>query len=55
MEPYTDYKKLPLSFTGSVAFYFKDILKEVASEFDLKISKVLRTPIDALAEYHAGN
>ncbi len=55
VERYTDYKKLPLSFTGSVAFYFKDILKEVASEFDLSISKVLRTPIDALAEYHDGN
>ena len=55
VEPYTGYKKLPLSFAGSVAFYFKDILKEVASEFDLKISKVLRTPIDALSEYHGGD
>ena len=55
VERYTDYKKLPLSFTGSVAFYFKDILKEVAKEFDLNISKVLRTPIDALAEYHLEN
>ncbi|NOX45663.1 MAG: hypothetical protein GXO89_01635 [Chlorobi bacterium] len=55
VEHYTDYKKLPLSFTGSVAFYFKDILKEVATEFDLRIKEVLRTPIDALAEYHMGN
>ncbi len=54
VEHYTDYKKLPLSFTGSVAFYFKDILMEVALEFDLNIGKVLRTPIDALAEYHGG-
>ena len=53
VEQYTDYKTLPLSFTGSVAFYFKDILMEVAREHDLKIQKILRTPIDALAEYHA--
>ena len=52
---YTDYKNLPLCFTGSIAFYFKDILKEVASEFDLEIHKVLRTPIDALASYHCDN
>jgi len=55
VEQYPDHKKLPVSFTGSVAFFFKDILLEIASEFNLNIQKVLQTPIDGLADYHTKN
>ncbi|MBN2174904.1 MAG: ATPase [Bacteroidales bacterium] len=52
IEKYKKYKTVPLSFTGSVAFYFEALLRQIASEFDVKIEKILRSPINALAEYH---
>jgi len=52
VEKYKKFQKVPLSFTGSVAFHFEPILRQVANEFDLKIEQILKTPIKALAEYH---
>ena len=48
-----NYKDLPVSFTGSVAFYFEPTLRKVAKEFEVQIDQILRTPINALAEYHS--
>ncbi len=50
---YENYRDLPVSFVGSVAFYFEALLRQIAAEFDVKVHKVLRTPIDALARYHS--
>lgn len=52
VEQFKDYSKLPISFTGSVAHYFEPILRQVATEFDVKITKIMRTPINSLAEFH---
>lgn len=49
---YSDYQKLNIHFVGSVAFYFKDILIKIAKEHDLKIGKIIRSPIDSLVKYH---
>jgi len=48
-------KKYKLGFVGSVAYYFQDILKEVATEFDIKIDRVIQKPIDGLLDYHLSN
>lgn len=42
----------PVSFTGSVAFFFADILKEVAAEKGAKIKDIVQSPINGLTEYH---
>ncbi len=52
VEKYKKYKKVPLSFTGSVAYYFEPLLRQVSNENEVKISKIVRSPINALAEYH---
>lgn len=49
---YHKSKKIPLYFVGSIAFYFKDILKEVASSHKIKITNIICKPIDNLVEYH---
>ncbi len=49
---YTDYKKKPLGIVGSVGFYFQDIFKEIASGYDMKVSKIIQSPITGLVEYH---
>jgi N-acetylglucosamine kinase-like BadF-type ATPase len=52
IEHYDNYAKLPISFTGSVAFYFEPILRQIAAEYGVKINKIMRTPIKSLAEFH---
>lgn len=53
--PLLQDKPLPLYFIGSIAYFFKDILSEVADEFNMELSGVIRRPIDALIAYHKEN
>jgi len=52
IEHYKKHKTLPISFVGSVAYYFEPMLRQIGTEFEVKIDKVLRSPINALAELH---
>ena len=50
--PYQVSKETPIYFIGSIAFYFREILDDVAAKYDLKIKDVIQRPIDNLIEYH---
>lgn len=50
--PYNPSENLPIYFIGSIAYYFKEILDDVAEKNGLKISGVIQRPIDNLLEYH---
>lgn len=45
---------IPVSFTGSIAWYFKWILEEAARDLGFSVGKVTKDPIDGLIEYHSG-
>lgn len=47
------YRELPVHLTGSVAYHYKELLHEVASELSIRIGTVLPTPMNELARYHA--
>lgn len=49
---YPGSRTLPLSFTGSIAFHFSDILKEVAENEGFKVGKICKSPMEGLIEYH---
>ena len=49
---YTGYADKPLGVIGSVAFHFSDLFKEVADEHHLKITKMIKSPIEGLVDYH---
>jgi glucosamine kinase len=49
---YKNYKEVPIGYIGSVAFYFQDALKKVAAEHGATITKIIRNPLEDLAEYH---
>jgi N-acetylglucosamine kinase-like BadF-type ATPase len=49
---YTNYKEKELATVGSVGFHFRDIFQEVAAEYGMKVSKVIQSPIEGLAEFH---
>jgi N-acetylglucosamine kinase-like BadF-type ATPase len=51
---YPNYKKIPLNFSGSIAFYFSNLLRGVAAEKGARISTIVESPIAALTLYHLG-
>ena len=42
----------PINFIGSVAFGFKDVLKEMCNSYELQLGRVLKNPMDGLAKFH---
>lgn len=52
---YSNYKKVNTSYVGSVGHVYKDLLVEVAKEFDVKVKDVVRSPMDGLVDYHIKN
>ena len=50
---YEGYTSCPIGFIGSIAFYYRDILKEAAASESLSIHKILPNPIEGLIAYHA--
>ena len=49
---YEAAKQLPVHFTGSIAFYFSNILKKTASEFGLTMGNISQNPMAGLIEFH---
>jgi glucosamine kinase len=50
---YKEIWTLPVSFVGSIAFGFKDVLKELCGAYEFELGKVLKSPMSGLVEYHS--
>lgn len=50
---YTSSKKYKVHSVGSIGFYYKDLLKETASNHGYEIGNIIRSPIEGLMEYHS--
>lgn len=46
---------MPIHFIGSVAFGFKDVLKDMCNAYELELGRVLKNPMDGLVKYHREN
>ena len=46
---------LPVGAVGSIAYFFRDELREAASLEGFTLSRVLRSPMDGLVAYHIGS
>jgi len=51
--PYPNSKNLKVHFTGSVSFYFSDILRQVANDKGITVKNILESPIAGLTLYHS--
>ena len=49
---YPNYKDVPVHFIGSIAFYFKDVLGEIALNYPLTIGEIVKNPISLMADYY---
>jgi glucosamine kinase len=43
----------PVNFVGGVAFAFKDVLKELCATYGLQLGRIMKNPMEGLAEYHS--
>ncbi len=50
---YPGYQERVVSFTGSVAYFFSDILKEVLKERGITLGIIRKNPMEGLIEFHA--
>jgi len=48
-----DYKNHKIYFTGSIAFFFQDILQTVANELNINIETIEQTPMSGLIQYYS--
>jgi N-acetylglucosamine kinase-like BadF-type ATPase len=50
---YAESWKLPIHFTGGVAFAFKDVVKELCNSYELELGSILKNPMEGLIKYHS--
>jgi len=49
---YRESWTMPLHFIGSIAFGFKDVLKDLCTSYELQLGRVLKNPMEGLIKYH---
>lgn len=50
-----ELKNCPVHFAGSIAYFSKDEIIEIAEEYGFKVGNFVRRPIDGLVSYHAND
>jgi len=49
---YPEIWKLPVNFVGSIAFGFKDVLKQLCANYEFDLGKVIKRPMEGLVDFH---
>lgn len=49
---YPDYQNYTFNCIGSVGYNFRNVLEEKATHYQMKVGKILRSPIDDLVVFH---
>ena len=52
---FENYQEYPIGFVGSIAINFKEELQQVATDFECTIGKLVKNPIDDIADYFIMN
>ena len=50
---YPAYDHLPIHLTGSIAFYYQEVLRSVADTLQLKLGRIEQAPMPGLISFHA--
>ena len=50
---YPNFDEYPVSFVGSIAYYFKDILEVVAFELGITLGEIKQSPLEGLVAFHS--
>ena len=49
---YRESWTMPIHFIGSIAFGFRDVLKDLCNTYELELGNVIKTPMQGLLAYH---
>jgi len=49
---YRESWTLPINFAGSIAYGFKDVLKDLCNSYELQLGTVIKNPMEGLIKYH---
>lgn len=49
---YRESWTMPINFVGSVAYGFRDVLKDLCHAYELQLGKVIKKPMDGLVKFH---
>lgn len=49
---YPESSKLPVHFTGGIAYGFRDVVEELCKGYQLELGTILRSPMEGLVRYH---
>lgn len=52
---YTNAKQLPVNSVGSIGYYYRELLEEVAKEAGYTIGSIIQSPMEGLIKYHSNN
>lgn len=50
---YRESWTMPIHFVGSIAYGFRDVLKDMCNTYELQLGKVIRKPMDGLVKFHS--
>lgn len=50
--PYSEIREVPVAFTGSIAFHFREQLEKSLAKYLLKAAAITEKPLAGLIEYH---
>ena len=50
---YGESWKLPIHFIGSVAYGFKDVIKDLCNAYQFQLGVIMKNPMDGLIKYHS--
>ncbi len=49
---FNEFRTVPVHFVGSIAYYFREVLQEVAINHRFTVGKIEKRPVEPLADYH---
>ncbi|MDP4284440.1 MAG: BadF/BadG/BcrA/BcrD ATPase family protein [Bacteroidota bacterium] len=49
---YRESFKLPVHFTGGIAFGFKDVIEQLSIGYELQLGNIFKSPMEGLIKYH---
>ncbi|MFM7053802.1 MAG: N-acetylglucosamine kinase [Bacteroidota bacterium] len=52
VQSYPEHNSVPVHFTGSIAYHFRDVVQVVLEEKGLKAGSIIQKPITGLCEYY---
>lgn len=48
-----DYREVKVHFTGSIAYYYREVLDEAARALQIELGHIVRSPLEGLVTYHS--